>query len=109
MQKCTHHLSKCVQHLDINSKFNKTWLDTWGSITENGCNNAVCSGSMDKFYSYCNTDNARNLTCHLFCTQISKHKNHMTSFSNTLFNDAILKKSFNGLNIDCRPPTGSLT
>jgi len=28
MQKCTHYLSKCVQHLDINSKFNKMWLDT---------------------------------------------------------------------------------
>jgi hypothetical protein len=28
MQKCTHYLLKHVQHLNINSKFNKMWLDT---------------------------------------------------------------------------------
>lgn len=33
MQKYTHYLSKFVQHLDINSKFNKMWLDTCGSST----------------------------------------------------------------------------
>jgi len=67
----------------------------------------VRSGSSEKFYSCCDTGNARTLTCHLLYTQLSIYNNCTTSFSNILFNNAILSKSFNGLNIEHRPPTGS--
>jgi len=67
----------------------------------------VCSGSSEKFYSCCDNGNARILTCHLLYTQLSIYNNCTTSFSNILFYDAILRKSFNGLNTACRLPTGS--
>lgn len=77
------------------------------AVVKSDCNDAVCSGSSEKFYSCCNTGNARIFTCHLLYTQLSIYNNCTTPFSNILFHDAIPRKSFYGPNTDCRPTTGS--